>query len=165
MTSVFSLYVQVQDCLQQNNELRATLNQLRLEQSSMITATDRESSGIEAHAGDEGSGNKTASEGWQAERTKLKVTVRATFMKEIVLEDFLCLVFAIFMVSILFYQSLDLQYVLKLHKIILLNKWTCGPQIELAKALARSEELSAQMAQQSADLNRAVQALTSLSSL
>lgn len=100
---------QVQDCMEQNTELRAMLNQLRLEQSSMIAATESESLGLEAHAGDEGSGNKTAPESWQAERTKLK--------------------------------------------------------IELAKALARSEELSAQMVHQSADLNRAVQALTSLSNL
>lgn len=101
---------QVQDCIQQNTELRATLNQLRLEQSSMVAATDGESAGTgEASAGDEGPGNKTAADSWQVERTKLK--------------------------------------------------------IELAKALARSEELSAQISQQSADLNRAVQALTSLSSL
>jgi hypothetical protein len=88
---------QVQDCIQQNNELRAMLNQLRLEQSSMIAATDVESSGVvEAHTEGGGPGS------WMAERTKLK--------------------------------------------------------IELAKALARSEELSAHLAQQSADLNRAVQA-------
>lgn len=48
---------------------------------------------------------------------------------------------------------------------MLLNNFTCVTQIELAEALGRSEELSAQMAQQSADLTRAVQALTSLSSL
>jgi hypothetical protein len=38
-------------------------------------------------------------------------------------------------------------------------------QRELAKAQAHAEELSAHVIQQSADLNRAVQALTSLSSL
>jgi hypothetical protein len=38
-------------------------------------------------------------------------------------------------------------------------------QRELAKAQAHAEELSARVIQQSADLNRAVQALTGLSSL
>jgi chromosome segregation ATPase len=101
---------QVQDCIQQNNELRTMLNQLRLEQSSMIAAADADPSDtVDPHADAEGSGDKAASDRWNAERTKLK--------------------------------------------------------IELAKALAKSEELSAQLAQQSADLNRAVQAYTSLSNL
>ena len=81
LTRVFSPYVQVQDCIQQNNELRAMLNQLRLEQSSMIAATDAESSGVvEAHAEGGGPGS------WMAERTKLKVRVPATFIKVNVLE-------------------------------------------------------------------------------
>jgi len=50
-------------------------------------------------------------------------------------------------------------------KSILVYNLTFVSQIELAKALARSEEFSARVAQQSADLNRAVQALTSLSNL
>jgi hypothetical protein len=69
------------------------------------------------------------------------------------------------MVSMLLHQTFDMNGFLQLHKITLLNNLTCAPQIELAKALARSEELSAHLAQQSADLNRAVQAYTSLSSL
>uniref|UniRef100_A0A7I4BR86 Uncharacterized protein n=2 Tax=Physcomitrium patens TaxID=3218 RepID=A0A7I4BR86_PHYPA len=100
---------QVQDCLLQNNALRVLLNRLRLEQSSTIPFSEIGTSGAEVHVEDGGSDNKSASENWPAERTKLK--------------------------------------------------------IELAEALGRSEELSAQMAQQSADLTRAVQALTSLSSL
>ena len=61
------------------------LNQLRVEQSSMIAAAESESSGVEAHAGDNGPGNKTVPESWQAERTKLKVTATATFTKTVVL--------------------------------------------------------------------------------
>lgn len=60
------------------------LNQLRLEQSSMIAATDGESSDmVDPHAGDGCPGNKAASESWKAERTKLKVTAPAKFMKVI----------------------------------------------------------------------------------
>lgn len=88
VTCVLLMLVQVQDCIQQNTELRATLNQLRLEQSSMVAATDGESAGTgEASAGDEGPGNKTAADSWQVERTKLKVTT--TFMKCLVLEEYI----------------------------------------------------------------------------
>jgi len=51
----------------------------------MIAATEKESSVLETHAGDEGHGNETAKESWQAERTKLKVTATAIFTKTIVL--------------------------------------------------------------------------------
>ncbi|KAG0561956.1 hypothetical protein M758_9G121600 [Ceratodon purpureus] len=101
---------QVQDCIEQNNELRTMLNQLRLEQSSVTAPTDAEPSDlVDPHAGDGSPGYKAALDSWKAERTKLK--------------------------------------------------------IELAKALARSEEMNSQLAQQSADMNRAVQAYTSLSNL
>lgn len=56
----------------------------------MIAAAESESSGVEAHAGDEGPGNKTASESWHAERTKLKVTATATVTKTVVLAKSIC---------------------------------------------------------------------------
>lgn len=92
VTSVFSLYVQVQDCIEQNNELRTMLNQLRLEQSSVTAPTDAEPSDlVDPHAGDGSPGYKAALDSWKAERTKLKVTLSAIFMKVIALNDSICL--------------------------------------------------------------------------
>ncbi|CAK9263799.1 unnamed protein product [Sphagnum jensenii] len=104
---------QVQECLEQNGELRAQLNQLREEQitiAAVMAKHPQESFVLDSETGT-GAGNEGTSqfEARSSEEVKLKR--------------------------------------------------------ELAKAQAHAEELSARVIQQSADLNRAVQALTSLSSL
>lgn len=77
----------VQDCLLQNNALRVLLNRLRLEQSSTIPFSEIGTSGAEVHVEDGGSDNKSASENWPAERTKLKVTSIPTTRKIVMLEE------------------------------------------------------------------------------
>ncbi|CAK9207908.1 unnamed protein product [Sphagnum troendelagicum] len=104
---------QVQECLEQNGELRAQLNQLREEQITIAAVMPKHPQ--ESFVLDSETGTGAGNEG-------------------------------------------TLQFEARSSEEVKLKR-------ELAKAQAHAEELSARVIQQSADLNRAVQALTSLSSL
>jgi len=104
---------QVQECLEQNGELRAQLNQLREEQITIAAVMPKHPQA--SFVLDSETGTGAGNEG-------------------------------------------TLQFEARSSEEVKLKR-------ELAKAQAHAEELSARVIQQSADLNRAVQALTSLSSL
>ncbi|CAK9866225.1 unnamed protein product [Sphagnum jensenii] len=104
---------QVQECLEQNGELRAQLNQLREEQITIAAVMPKHPQ--ESFVLDSETGTGAGNEG-------------------------------------------TLQFEARSSEEVKLKR-------ELVKAQAHAEELSARVIQQSADLNRAVQALTSLSSL